>query len=88
MSVKRMPYYLANADLLWNTRRISVGAGWGDGAHDGLFQPGIRENGSSSSILAQMREGKPVEALLRAPCSSAPLVENAVRTAVEADQGT
>jgi hypothetical protein len=35
-----------------------------------------------------MREGKPVEALLRAPCSSAPLVENAVRTAVEADQGT
>jgi len=25
MSIKRMPYYLANTDFLWNTRRISDG---------------------------------------------------------------
>jgi hypothetical protein len=25
MSVKRMPFYLANCDFLWNTRRISDG---------------------------------------------------------------
>jgi len=23
MSIKRMPYYLANTDFLWNTRRLS-----------------------------------------------------------------
>lgn len=50
------------------------------------FSRRIRENGSSTSILAQMREGKPVEVLLRAPCANAPLVEDAVRAVLKADR--